>query len=261
MEKEIMMSKIVPPALDVRERQNIDKITELAISIKEQGQIQAIVVRPVGDNFEIIVGNRRYLACKQLGREKIKAVVKKLNDEDTILMRVHENLYREDMTPVDEANIVAYLHYELKWELAAIEKKLSKARTWIETRIDIFHMPSMLKDALREKQIPVAVANQIIKADEHEKQKYFLEMAINHGATARQVMQWIIDFKNESFAAGNTPPPEVVLAGSHPQTITEVECGICGHHMHAGQAIAINTCHTCWTEIYQQKKARNQPTI
>lgn len=261
MIKKVKMTEIREPGLVIREQIGIDAVTELAESIREVGLLQPILLRRTESDYEIVAGHRRYLAHKQIGAEFIEAKIVTMDEDNTILARVHENLFREDITAVDEANIVGYLHYECKWELERIQSKLRKAKAWIMTRIDIFHMPEELKNALREKKIPIAVANEIMKEQEKEKRLYFLEMAVLHGATARQAQQWVIDFKKETFIPGVTPPLEVTMMTDRKYEITSVECGICGHEMHAGQAIAINTCHGCWTEIYKQKKQREQTPI
>lgn len=256
MIKKVKMTEIQEPGLVIREKIGIDAVTELAESIAEVGLLQPILLRKNEEGYEIIAGHRRYLASKQLGREVIEAKIVTLDEDNTILARVHENLFREDITAVDEANIVGFLHYEQKWDLPVIQQKLRKSKAWVCQRIDVFHMPDNLKDALREKKISIALANEIIKESEPEKQKYFLDMAITSGATARQVMQWVIDFKKESFRPDLLPPSELIK-GNQPLPVgIDVECGICGTHMAAGQSIAINTCHGCWTEIYKQKKQR-----
>lgn len=259
--KLVEMKDIIEPAIQIREEIGIDAITELAESIKEVGLIQPISLRKVENGYEIIAGHRRFLAHKQLGRDEIEAKIFDADEDNTILIRVHENLYREDITAVDEANIVGYLHYECKWELNSIQSKLRKSRAWVENRIDIFHMPEEIKNALREKKIAIAVANELMKVDEIEKRKYFLEHAILHGATAQQVQGWRIDFIKESFVPITGDAPVNLLSQHEAPTNVTVECFVCGAGCRVIDTIAINTCRFCWSEFYKLKKQREQTPI
>ena len=258
MTKNIKMKEIQEPHKQIREKIGIDAITELAESIKQVGLLQPILVRKALVGYEIIAGHRRYLAHKQIGAELIEVKIVAADEDATILARVHENLFREDITAVDEANIIGYLHYECKWELEQICGRLRKSKSWVMTRIDIFHMPENLKDALREKKINSSVANELMKIVEPEKIKYFLEMAILHGVTARQVMQWRIDYQKESFIPNPNNPQLLPTDTHYDRSQGELECGICGTEMRALNAVAMNTCQNCWSEIYRQKKQRQR---
>lgn len=251
--KLITLEKIIEPAHIIREQISDEKIIELAESMKEIGQLQAILVRQVDDKYEIIAGHRRYLAMKMLGWKTIEAKITVADNNTTILQRVHENLYRDDITNVDEANIVAYLHYECKWELPQISSKLRKSQRWIADRIDIYHMPDEIKNALREKKIPTSVALELMKIDEPEKRIYFLENAILHGATQRQVMGWRIDFAKESFVpvtGVEFTPPDLSLTTKKQ---IDVNCFVCDIGMNVLDTMTTNVCKHCWSEIYRQK--------
>ena len=255
MTKRLKMAEIQPPGIDIREEIGDNAIMELAVSIKAVGLLQPILVRKTETGYEIIAGHRRFLAHQSFGAETIECKIVSMGADDTILARVHENLFREDITPVDEANIVGYLHYECKWELGKIETKLRKARAWIQTRIDIFHMPEELKEALRKREIKINVANELAKEQEPEKRKYFLENAILHGATGRQVMNWILDFKKETMA-GEAHMASRILAESQgfETKPLDCECYLCSTETNVINTIAVNLCKSCWADIYKEKK-------
>lgn len=260
--KIIPISNINPPQLNIRNQLDIDKLTELAESIKEVGLINDITVRQTADGYEVESGKRRFYACKQLGLKSIRCKIVKSDDEQAVVRRVHENLYREDITPLEEAQIVCYLHYELKWDLSQIESKLRKSRAWVETRIDIFNMPSDLKSALENKQIGIAVAQQLFKVEDELKRKYFLELSVLHGATSRQVMQWIIDFHKENFTPSPDSVHEMNTIQTTPMPTGLIECYICSQGTNPVRAMNVNICQGCWTDIYQSKKnLRKEPPM
>lgn len=258
MVKKIPLCEIHPPAVEIRNQQDIDSITELAESIKAIGLLQPILVRKIDNGYEVIAGHRRYLAHIQLGEKTIEAKIIHAEEEETVLCRVHENLFRLDITPLEEAQIVGYLHYELKWETAQIQQKLRKSKAWIETRIDIFHMPEDLKQALEKKLIPISVSTELMKVDDELKRKYFLDMAVHHGATWRQVQQWRVDFNQEKFTTeqGATPSQTSSLQPDTGEIF--ITCYTCSHQFNAMRMMSVNICQGCWTEIY---KAKQNPLI
>lgn len=261
MTKRLKMTEIQPPGIDIREEIGADAIIELAESIKAVGLLQPILVRKNTNGYEIIAGHRRYMAHQSMGAETIECKVVVMSEDDTILARVHENLFREDITPVDEANIVGYLHYECEWELNRIEGKLRKHRGWVQTRIDIFHMPAEIKEALKNREIKVAVATELDKEQEPEKRKYFLTNAILHGATARQVMGWILDFKKETMATEANMASRILAESRGGETVSpECECYLCSIACRVIDTIAINVCKSCWADIYREKQnMKNTP--
>ena len=100
---ELPLDDILPNRFQPRIKFNEDSIIELSESIKEHGVIQPIVVRPVGDKYEIIAGERRYKASCMAGLEKIPALITDLNDKDSAEVALIENVQRKDLTPIEEA--------------------------------------------------------------------------------------------------------------------------------------------------------------
>jgi ParB family chromosome partitioning protein len=103
---QIDMDKIFVSPFNIRKRRGLLDVTELAESMKALGLIQPVVVRKKNGKYELIVGQRRYLAAKQLGWEKIDAVVRELSDKDALAISIKENKDREDIDPFDYAHAV-----------------------------------------------------------------------------------------------------------------------------------------------------------
>ena len=100
---ELDIQDVLPNRFQPRIKFNEDAITELSKSIKEHGVIQPIVVRPIGDKFEIIAGERRYKASCMAGLKTIPAIITDLNDKDSAEVALIENVQRENLTPIEEA--------------------------------------------------------------------------------------------------------------------------------------------------------------
>jgi len=103
---EIDLNLIEPNPNQPRKTFDIDKIQELADSIKEHGLIQPVIVKKVEDNYQLIAGERRWRACIELGMDKISAIVRDLDNKSQTEIALIENIQREDLNPIDEG--VAY---------------------------------------------------------------------------------------------------------------------------------------------------------
>ncbi len=107
--KEILLKSIFPSKLNPRLDFNIERLNELAASIREVGLLEPIVVRPVGDEFEVVVGERRYRACQQARLEKVLAIVRGYSDEEVIQLNLIENIHREDLSAIEKGKVCKQL--------------------------------------------------------------------------------------------------------------------------------------------------------
>lgn len=101
---EIVLSKIHPNRLNPRLDINIERLNELADSIREVGLLEPIIVRPVGEEYEVVVGERRYRASQQAGLRQIPAIVREFTEEQVIALNLVENVQREDLSAVEKGN-------------------------------------------------------------------------------------------------------------------------------------------------------------
>lgn len=138
---EIELSKIQPNRLNPRGDINIEKLNELADSIKEAGIIEPIIVRPVGDEYEVVVGERRYRAAQQANLDKVPVIIREYTDDEVMELNLIENIQREDLSDVEKGKLAKELiekfpkKYPTKTMLA---KKLgfrsdSPVVAWIKT--------------------------------------------------------------------------------------------------------------------------------
>lgn len=107
--KEIELSKIHPSRLNPRLGVNIERLNELAESIKEVGLLEPIIVRPVDDEFEVVVGERRYRASQQAGLGRIPVIVREYSDDEVVQLNLIENIHREELSAVEKGKVCKYL--------------------------------------------------------------------------------------------------------------------------------------------------------
>lgn len=102
--REIGLTKIRPNRLNPRLDMNIERLNELADSIKQVGLLEPIIVRPVGEDYEVVVGERRYRASQQAGLQSVPAIVRDFSEEQVIALNLVENVQREDLSAVEKGN-------------------------------------------------------------------------------------------------------------------------------------------------------------
>lgn len=239
------LKKIDPPAGHVRIEIPPEGIQELADSLNAVGQLQSVLVRPVGDRFEIVFGHRRFLAASRLGWLKIRADVKQLNDLEVALMRASENLPRADLSLIEEAAIYADLRDTHKLSIDEIGRRMGKSPGIVHRRLDLLKMPPQLQQAVHKKQISYGVAEDLWSLGDDGAIDYYLGFAIEHGATVAVVRGWVKDWKDTKRREG----VEVVGGGDlrspmEPRPVW-VTCDLCSGPMELGTETVMRGCKSC----------------
>jgi ParB family chromosome partitioning protein len=232
----LRLDLIDAPQRPARESWNDQLLIELSESIRDVGLIQPIVVRPVGDRFEIVAGHRRYMAAQMAGLSELPAVVRDVNDVQMIRLRVHENQHREDWNPAHEANWYAELiETHCDRDVDKLCDLVQRKRAYVEARLLLVLGDPAVFVAVRDEKIPFSVASELNKIQSASGRAMYLDAAIKGGASARIVREWrsraeYFDTLNPDAApaAGERPEPPEQMYGS------SLVCIICGtnsdHH-------------------------------
>src|SRR5882672_1764351 len=135
---EIAVDRITPSPFQPRRSFDEAKIEELASSIRNQGIIQPLVVRRNGDGYELIAGERRWRAAMRAGLTHVPIVVRDASDHEALQLALIENLQREDLNPIEEANGYRRLLEEFRWSQEEMAEKLARAGLPLPTRCACF---------------------------------------------------------------------------------------------------------------------------
>ncbi|TGA98659.1 nucleoid occlusion protein [Sporolactobacillus shoreae] len=184
--QEIPISKIIPNQYQPRSVFNEEKLHELAETIKSHGVIQPIVLRPLDDKFEIIAGERRWRACTYLGWEKIPAIVKNLDDDQTASIALIENLQREELTAIEEAMAYSRLIDIHGLTQEGLAQKLGRGQSTIANKLRLLKLPSAVQSAILEKKISERHARALIILKEPEKQEKLLHEIVEKQLNVKQ---------------------------------------------------------------------------
>ncbi|HOO97734.1 MAG TPA: ParB/RepB/Spo0J family partition protein [Caldisericia bacterium] len=123
-------------------------LTELAQSLKRSGVIQPIVVRKVGDTYELIAGERRIRAARIAGFEKIPVVIREISDNDAAEFALVENIQREDLNPIDIARAMKRLREEFGYTQESIAEGVKKSRPYVTNLLRLLELPDIVQEAI-----------------------------------------------------------------------------------------------------------------
>jgi ParB family chromosome partitioning protein len=184
-------------------------LEELAYSIKAQGVMQPIVVRPIGKNrYEIIAGERRWRASQQAGLEKIPAIVREVPDEAAIAMALIENIQREDLNPLEEAMALQRLQQEFQLTQAQVAEAVGKSRVTVSNLMRLIGLPEDVKTMLSHGDLEMGHARALLGLPA-EQQSEGARHVVARGMTVRQteamVRQWLSG-RPEASQAPKTDP-------------------------------------------------------
>lgn len=241
----IDLTKIDPPAGQVRLEIPSEGVQELADSLNAVGQLQPVLVRPVGDRFEIVFGHRRFLAAQHLRWPKIRADVKVLDDLAVALMRASENLPRADLSLIEEAAIYADLRDTHKLSIDEIGRRMGKSPGIVHRRLDLLKMPPQLQKAVHAKEISYGVAEDLWSLGDISAIDYYLGFAIEHGATVAVVRGWVKDWKDtKRREATEVAGGGGVRSPMEPRPVY-VTCDLCSGPMELGSETVVRGCKPC----------------
>jgi len=159
---ELSLESIHPNPDQPRKSFNISGLEELAASIRASGVIQPIVVRPDGDEFQLVVGERRWRAAKQAGLTRIPAIVRKTTDAESLELALVENLLREDLNPMEEAEGYQRLLAEFGWTQEQLAQRVGRDRSSIANSLRLLRLPEAIQEDLRSARLTMGHARALL---------------------------------------------------------------------------------------------------
>ena len=159
---EVAVDRITPSPFQPRRSFDEGKIEELAASIRNQGIIQPLVVRPRGDDYELIAGERRWRAAIKAGLSCVPVVVRSANDHEALQLALVENLQREDLNPIEEAAGYRRLQEEFQWSQEEMAEKVGKSRPAIANSLRLLALPAEVQHELSVGNLPAGQARALL---------------------------------------------------------------------------------------------------
>jgi ParB family chromosome partitioning protein len=159
---QVDIDKISPSPFQPRRAFDEIKLQELAMSIRNQGIIQPLVVRPKGERFELIAGERRWRAAMKAGLSTVPVVVRQASDRDALQLALIENLQREDLNPIEEAVGYRRLQDEFTWSQEEVAEKVGKSRPAVTNALRLLSLPSEVQQEVASGNLPAGQARALL---------------------------------------------------------------------------------------------------
>jgi ParB family chromosome partitioning protein len=176
--RDIPLEKVIPNPGQPRMTWHEETLAELAASIREHGVLQPILVRPAGEDYEIIAGERRWRASKLAGKETIPAIVERFDDSTALEIALIENLQREDLSPLDEAVIYKKMTDELGYSIRNLANKLSKDKGYVENRLRLATAPDDVREMVAQRYDTLSAAYELMKLENKRRRQSLAKQII-----------------------------------------------------------------------------------
>ena len=184
---QLYLDDIIPNRFQPREVFDEKALKELAVSIKEHGVIQPIIVRNVNGKYEIIAGERRYKASALAGMTKIPAIIRNLDDKESSKVALLENLQRKNLNPIEEARTYQKILEIDQMTQDELAKTMGKSQSAVANKIRLLSLPDEVQSALLKEQISERHARSLLNITDPKKQKDMLKKVIDNKMSVRQL--------------------------------------------------------------------------
>ncbi len=183
----LKISEIEPNRSQPRQSFDEAALSELAESISAHGLLQPLLVRPLPlGGYEIVAGERRYRACRMAGLTEVPVVIRELTESETMELALIENLQREDLTPLEEAEGYNVLMKEHNFTQEEVAQSMGKSRPAIANALRLLKLPESIREMLREEQISAGHARALLTLENEEQMKAVAEEIIKKDLSVRQ---------------------------------------------------------------------------
>nr|WP_243237318.1 ParB/RepB/Spo0J family partition protein [Heliobacterium chlorum] len=195
---EIKLEQIVPNQNQPRKYFDSESLDELARSISEHGVIQPMVVRKTGkDRYQLIVGERRWRACRQAGIEKVPVIIKEWDEQTVAEVALIENIQRQDLNPIEEASAYRTLMDEYNVTQDQLAKRLGKSRSYIANTLRLLHLAEPIRSFIAEGKLTAGHGKVILSIEKLDEQKELAEQIIEKGWSVRRTEE---EIRNRIYA-------------------------------------------------------------
>jgi ParB family chromosome partitioning protein len=183
----IDINEIKPNHNQPRKSFNEEKIEELADSILDHGIIQPLVVRKNGGGYEIVAGERRWRAARKASLDRVPCIIRDFSDEENMLIAIIENMQREDLNPIEEAEGLNQMIMTYGLTQEQVSKSVSKSRPYITNSLRLLKLPEEIKSLVSEGKLTTGHARALVNVRNKALQAQLCKKIIEEGLSVREV--------------------------------------------------------------------------
>lgn len=201
MVRKVSLSEVVPSPLQPRKEFAPEQLSELMESIREHGIIQPLIVRSVDGKLELIAGERRFRASRELGLKEVPVLIRTASDKDVLEMALIENLQRENLNPLEEGHAYLRLSKEFGLKQEDIAQRVGKNRATVANAIRLLDLPLSVQGFLREGKLSTGHAKVLLALKKTEDSEAAADEVIRKALTVRATEKLVDSILNP-------PPPK-----------------------------------------------------
>jgi ParB family transcriptional regulator, chromosome partitioning protein len=216
--QDIPLSSIRPNPQQPREHFDEESLAALAESIREVGVLQPVLVRPGGDGFELIAGERRWRAARRIGLQTIPAIVRTADDASMLQQAIVENVQREELNPLEEAAAYQQLIEDFSLTHDDVATRVGKSRTTITNTLRLLQLPPSIQRYLKERALRMGHARALLGTPDRAFQEQLAKRAVAEELSVREVEE-AIRTREES----RPKPPTARSTALRPPGLLELE--------------------------------------
>ncbi len=184
------ISEIIPNRNQPRQTFDENSLNQLAADIEKHGVLQPILVRPLSSGgYQIVAGERRFRASKIAGLKEMPVIIKNLSDEEAMELAIIENLQRENLNPIEEAEGFLSLMQTCNLSQDEVAQKLSKSRAVIANAVRLLNLPDELREYVKIGKLTRAQGRTLLSFEDKEEMKSVAEMVITKNLSVREIEQ------------------------------------------------------------------------
>src|SRR5581483_1472590 len=186
---ELPIESISPNPKQPRKAFDDKALRDLWESLKQSGVLQPVVVRRYGDGYQLVVGERRWRAANMAGIKKIPAAIRDATDAETLELALVENLLREDLNPMEEAEAYQRLLAEFGWTQEGLAQRVARDRSSVANCLRLLKLPEMIQDDLRAGRLTMGHARALLSLDSPADQLKLRDQILAHSWSVRATEQ------------------------------------------------------------------------
>lgn len=226
--QDIPVVSISPNPFQPRRRMDEASLRELASSLRRTGVLQPVIVRPQGDGYQLIAGERRWRAAQIAGLERIPAVVREATNAETLELALVENLLREDLNPIEEAEAYQRLLTEFQWSQEELAQRVGRDRSTIANALRLLKLPPLIQEDLREGRLTMGHARALLGLSSPRDQMRLREQIVTRGWSVRSTEQMVRKARGRQGRSPSARRPELRSIQEGLQEVLRVKVQVTG---------------------------------
>lgn len=194
------IAKLVPNRLQPRTDFDEEQLKEFVASVKEKGVLAPILVRRSGEKFEIIAGERRYRAARQLKMDRVPAIIRDADDKEALVLSIVENIQRQELNPMEEAHAFSRLVKEFSFTQEDVARAVSKDRSTVANILRLLNLPMEVQKAISAGKLSFGHGKALLGLDSIPQQIKLTQLVFSNSLSVRELENYITTHRSEGSA-------------------------------------------------------------